>query len=150
MIHSCSWGLICVNENRNITGTTFSGSTDSYGLSTVGALDRIVITLDGRLHRIVRCALRCLRAAVMLQRLIVRRGDWWIKRARDGADVVETGAELIARHHHTVRYAHCGYTRWLSLKIQIAHLMKNIIACVVRSDLTRINLAWLKEITNEV
>lgn len=96
---------------RYCAGTTFSGSADSYGLlSTVGALDRIVITLDGRLHRIVRCALRRLCAAVMLQRLIVRRSDWWIKRARDGADVVETGAKLIARHHHTVRYAHCGYT----------------------------------------
>lgn len=78
---------------RHCAGATFGGSTDPYGLlSTAGALDRIVIALDGRLHRIVRRALGRLRAAVMLQRLIVRRGDWWIKRARDGADVVETGA----------------------------------------------------------
>lgn len=62
----------------------------------------------------------------MLQRLIVRRRDRRIKCARDGADVVETGAQLVARHHHTVRYAHRGYARGLSLEVQIAHLNDEI------------------------
>lgn len=78
---------------QNITGTTFGSPADSYGLlSITGALDWIVIALDGRLHWIVRRTLGRLRAAVMLQRLIVRRSDRRIKRARDGADVVETRA----------------------------------------------------------
>lgn len=79
-------------REKNITGTTF-GSANPYGLlSIAGALDRIIIALDSGLHRIVRRALGRLRAAVMLQRLIVRRGDRRIKRARDGANVVKTGA----------------------------------------------------------
>lgn len=114
-----------LKEEGNVTGTTF-GSADPYGLlSIAGALDRIVIALDGGLHRIVGRALGRLRAAVMLQRLIVRRGDRRIKRARDGADVVKTGAQLVARHHHTVRDSHRGYARRLSLEVQVTHLMKS-------------------------
>jgi len=38
-------------QERNITGTAFGGSADPYGLlSTAGALNRIVIALNGRLH----------------------------------------------------------------------------------------------------
>lgn len=113
---------LCTNEDQStFTGTAFGGPADSYGLLPIATLDRSVIALDGGLHRIAR-ALGGLRAAVMLHGLIVRRGDRRIERARDGADIVETGAQLITRHHHTVRYTHRRYTRRLSLEVQVTHL----------------------------
>lgn len=99
---SCKSAVASANEyyksvnvskrEKNVTGTTF-GSTNPYGLlSITGALDWIIIALDGGLHRIIRRALGRLRAAVMLQRLIMRRSDRRIKCARDGANIVKTGA----------------------------------------------------------
>lgn len=113
----------CINERRTFTGTAFGGPADSYRLLPIATLDWRVIALDGGLHRIAR-ALGGLCAAVMLQRLVVRRSDRRIKRARDGTDVVETGAQFIARHHHAVRYTHRGYTCRLSLEVQVTHLSR--------------------------
>lgn len=121
-------------REKNVTGTTF-GSTDSHGLlSITGALNWIVIAFDGGLHRIVCRALGRLRVTVMLQRLIVRRGDRRIKRTRDGTDIVKTGAQLVARYHHAVCNTHRGYARRLSLKVQITHLMgpRNIRDCYLK------------------
>lgn len=81
---------------EHVTGTTFCSLADSHGLLPIAALDRGIIALDGGLHRITRAFGGRLRIAVMLQRLIVRRSDRRVKSARDRADVVETGAQLIA------------------------------------------------------
>ena len=50
------------------------------------------------------------------------RGHWRVEGACDAADVVETGSQLVTRHHHAVRNAHRDARRLLPLEVQIAHL----------------------------
>ena len=58
----------------------------------------------------------------IVQRLIVRRSDGWIKRACHASNVVETRTQLVTRDHHAVGNAYRYARRLLSLEIQIAYL----------------------------
>lgn len=99
-----------------ITGTTLGAAKTK--LLAIAALDRAV-ALDG-LHGVIR-GFRGLRGGVV-ERLIVGRNDRRIKRAGHRSDVLETGAQLVTRHHHAVRDSHCRDARVLSLELQVAHL----------------------------